>query len=202
MQDIQSEAIEEVVEEAIDLTEASQHFEKFMESLGLDTDDEHMEETPMRVARSRYRELFRGLSEDPREHLAKTFSDGVCDEFVIVGPIQVQSMCAHHFLPFTGVAHVGYIPSNEVVGLSKLARVTKGYSRRPQVQERLTNQIADAIQEELDPVATVVYIDAEHECMTLRGVEEPASMTKTTALRGEATEDESIKQEFFQTIDQ
>jgi GTP cyclohydrolase I len=109
-------------------------------------------------------------------------------------------MCAHHFLPFRGVAHIGYIPDGKVVGLSKLARVTHGYSRRPQVQERLTNQIADAIDEELEPKAVVAVVEAEHECMTLRGVQEPNTMTRTSALRGDALDDDSIKQEFFDLV--
>lgn len=183
-------------------TAAEYHFAKFMESLGLDVfEDEHLYETPERVARSRMNELFAGLDEDPREHLKKTFSapdSGTRDAgFVIVDGISVQSMCAHHFLPFRGQAHIGYIPNNEVVGLSKLARVTDGYARRPQVQERLTNQIADAVHEELEPIATIVVVEAEHECMSLRGVQEPHTMTRTSALRGKARDEEHIKQEFF-----
>lgn len=182
-------------------------FESFMDELGLDLDDEHLADTPRRVVDSRYQELFGGLHRDPRRHLNTTFEDGVGDigeddaGFVIVDGIQVQSMCAHHFLPFRGQAHVGYIPEDEVVGLSKLARVVDGYSRRPQVQERLTNQVADAIQEELDPVATVVVVEAAHECMSLRGAEEPNAMTRTSALRGKARDDPDIKQEFFQLVD-
>lgn len=181
--------------------EAERHFTNFMESLGLDVDnDEHLKDTPDRVVRSRFEELFRGLDEDPKRHLERTFSEGVSDDFVIVGDIQVKSMCAHHFLPFRGQAWVGYIPDKEVVGLSKLARVVDGYARRPQVQERLTSQVADAVYNELDPTAVVVHIDAEHECMSLRGVEEPHASTKTTALRGKAEDEESIKEEFFDMI--
>lgn len=180
---------------------AEYHFGQFLDALGLDLDDEHLEDTPARVARSRFNELFRGLKEDPRRHLEKTFSNGVSDEFVIVGPIEVSSMCAHHFLPFRGEAYVGYIPDDEVVGLSKLARVVDGYARRPQVQERLTNQIADAVHEVLEPQAACVVIRAEHECMTIRGVQEPNAQTVTSALRGEAQEDPSIKAEFLQLID-
>lgn len=185
-----------------DMDEAEEYFSKFIESLGLDVDnDEHLQDTPRRVAKSRINELFRGLNENPDKHLERTFSDGVSDDFVIVGDIQVKSMCAHHFLPFTGKAWIGYIPNDEVVGLSKLARVLDGYARRPQVQERLTNQVANAIYENLEPKAVVVHIDAVHECMSLRGVEEPHSSTLTTALRGDAKDDHTIKSEFFDMID-
>lgn len=189
---------------------AEHHFEKFIEALGLDPrEDEHLKETPERVTRSRFDEIFRGLNEDPREHLSTTFED-IGDHkgdsgWVIVDGIQVQSMCAHHFLPFRGKAHVGYIPSGEGVGLSKLSRVVDGYARRPQVQERLTNQIADAVHEELDPVATIVVIEAEHECMAIRGVQEPETMTRTSALRGKAHPrndhaEPHLKEEFFNLV--
>jgi GTP cyclohydrolase I len=125
----------------------------------------------------------------------------VSDQFVIVDDIQVESMCSHHFLPFRGRAHVGYIPDEEVVGLSKLARVVQGYARRPQVQERLTNQIADAIHDELNPKAVVVFIKATHLCMSCRGVEEAYSATRTTALRGEAKSEPHIKDEFFSMLE-
>lgn len=183
------------------IDEAAAHFEAFLRSLGLDpTNSEHLEDTPRRVARSRINELFEGLQADPSRHLETTFSEGVSDEFVIVDNIEVSSMCAHHFLPFRGTAHVGYIPDEEVVGLSKLSRVVDGYARRPQVQERLTSQIADAIDEKLDPIATVVFVEAEHECMTLRGVCEHATSTRTCALRGKAKEEHHIKQEFFEML--
>lgn len=186
---------------------AEEHFTKFMQALGLDVEgDEHLQGTPDRVVRSRFDELFKGIREDPDRHLERTFEDFGQEEhddggLVIVDNIQVQSMCAHHFLPFRGRAHIGYIPNEKVVGLSKLSRVTKGYSRRPQVQERLTNQIADSIQDNLDPLATVVVVEAEHECMSLRGVQEPNTMTRTSALRGKAREDSTIKEEFFQLVD-
>lgn len=180
---------------------AEYHFQKFMESIGVDPDSEHTSDTPRRVREAYEDELFRGLNEDPKEHLSTTFEEGVTDEFVIVGDIQVQSMCAHHFLPFTGRAWVGYIPRNEVVGLSKLSRVTDGYARRPQVQERLTAQVADAVHQELAAKAVIVHMECEHHCMSLRGVQEPHSSTTTTALRGHAKEREHIKQEFFQSIE-
>lgn len=198
-------------EQGVDRTAALKHFKKFMESLGLDTeDDEHMMGTPRRVVDSRADEIFRGLNEDPCEHLTSAqTSGGTFSEigqyegdagWVIERDIQVQSMCAHHFLPFRGVAHVGYIPTDEAVGLSKLARVVDGFSRRPQVQERLTNQIANAIYETLDAHSTIVVIDAEHECMSLRGVQEPHSSTVTSALRGKARTENHVKQEFFSLL--
>lgn len=187
-----------------DRQKAKAAFDSFIRALGLDTGDEHLADTPRRVADSRIDELFVGLEEDPREYLKTTFENIGQHQgdagWVIVDNIQVQSMCAHHFLPFRGEAHVGYIPREEAVGLSKLARVVNGYARRPQVQERLTNQIANAVHEELDPLATIVVIEAEHECMSLRGVQEPHTMTRTSALRGKARKEEHIKQEFFDLV--
>lgn len=185
--------------------EAAEKFKEFMEIIIPEDEwDEHLEDTPRRVAESRLEEIFRGFHEDPREHLSTTFSDVEQYEgdagWVIVDGIQVQSMCAHHFLPIRGHAHVGYIPTEEAVGLSKLARVVDGYARRPQVQERLTNQVANAVHEELEPHSTVVVIEAEHGCMSVRGVQEPHSMTRTSALRGEAREENHIKEEFFDLV--
>ncbi|MFB6282568.1 MAG: GTP cyclohydrolase I FolE [Halobacteria archaeon] len=186
------------------MNEAEEAFEDFMEALDLDLDDEHMKETPERVARSRLNEIFSGLNEDPRKHLKTTFEDAGQYRgdagWVVEDSLQVQSMCAHHFLPIRGEAFVGYIPRDEVVGLSKLSRVVQGYSRRPQVQERLTNQIANAIYEELDAHSVIVLIKAEHMCMSFRGVQEPNSKTTTSALRGQARNEEHIKQEFFDLI--
>jgi GTP cyclohydrolase I len=192
--------------EVPEIPKAEYHFQMFMEAIGLDDwrESEHLRDTPRRVAESRQNELFRGLDEDPRKHLITTFSDVNQHQgdagWVIEDGIQVQSMCAHHFLPFRGTAHVGYIPQERVVGLSKLARVVDGYARRPQVQERLTNKIADAVQEELDAKATIVSIEAEHECMSLRGVKEPHTTTRTAAIRGDARENSDLKQEFYQLL--
>lgn len=187
-----------------DWDNAIHHYAKFLESIGMDLDDEHLQETPERVVRSRVNELFVGRVEEPRRHLETTFSEAGQYEgdagWVIVDGIQVQSCCSHHMLPFRGSAHVGYIPQGEVVGLSKLARVVDGYARRPQVQERLTNQVADAVFEELDAHSVIVVVEAEHECMALRGVQEPNTMTRTCALRGAARNDAHIKQEFFDLL--
>lgn len=197
-------AIDMVNTDAIPRTkeeQAADAFANFIDALDLDTDDPHLAETPERVARSRVNELFGGLDTTPREHLDTTFPSG-SDDLVVVSDIDVQSMCAHHFLPFRGHAHIGYIPDGDIVGLSKFSRLVDGYARRPQVQERLTGQIADAIHEKLDPKAVLVMLKAEHECMSLRGVEEPNSQTTTIALRGLARDDEGshIKQEFLAAI--
>lgn len=197
--------IDHMTSEVPEQDPAEYHFEKFMEEIGVDPDgDEHLEDTPRRVAQSRRDELFGGLDEDPERHLEKTFSDVEQHKgdagWVIEDNIQVQSMCAHHFLPFRGVAHIGYLPKDEVVGLSKLARVVDGYSRRPQVQERLTNQVADAIDGNLNPRATIVVMVAEHECMSCRGVQEPYSSTRTAAIRGDARGDSNLKQEFYELL--
>lgn len=173
-----------------------------MESLGLDVDSsEHLKDTPRRVHEAFSDELFSGLDKEPSDALTTTFSEGTSDDMVIVDNIQVKSMCAHHWLPFRGHAHVGYIPDDKIVGLSKIPRLVDIYARRPQVQERLTTQIADALYEELDPIASIVVIEAVHECMSHRGVQEPESVTRTSALRGVAEEKEDIKQEFMELAD-
>ncbi len=190
----------------VDREAAQEKFEEFLAELGLDpSDDEHLADTPRRVVDSRVDELFRGLAEDPARHLETTFSDVEQYQgdagWVIVQDIAVKSTCAHHLLPFRGVAHVGYIPQDDVVGLSKLSRVVDGFARRPQVQERLTNQVATAVHEHLNPLAVVVVIEAEHECMSLRGVQESDAYTTTSAVRGQARTNPSIKQEFMSLID-
>ena len=143
-----------------------------------------MSETPGRVARA-YRELFSGLAQDPAELLSTTF-DIDHEEMVLVKDIEVWSTCEHHLLPFHGVAHVAYIPSRhgKITGLSKLARLVDVYARRPQVQERLTSQVADALVQHLHPQGVMVVIECEHQCMTMRGVRKPGSRTVTSAVRG------------------
>lgn len=155
----------------------------FLESIGEDPDREGLVETPDRIARAG-KELFAGLSEDPRETLAKRFTVDT-EEMVLVRDIELYSVCEHHLLPFHGYAHIGYIPSNhQVTGLSKLARLVDAYSRRPQVQERLTQQIADALTTELHAKGVIVVTDCEHLCMTMRGVEKSQARTLTSAVRG------------------
>ncbi len=153
-------------------------------AIGDDPDRDGLRDTPQRVARS-YAELFAGLSQDPAEVIGTTF-DVSHEELVLVKDIEVASCCEHHLLPFTGVAHVGYIPQKggRVAGLSKIARLVDVYARRPQVQERLTTQIAEAMVEQLHARGVIVVVEAEHSCMTLRGVRKPGSKTVTSAVRG------------------
>ncbi|OHR37495.1 GTP cyclohydrolase I FolE [Corynebacterium sp. HMSC075F02] len=153
-------------------------------AVGEDPDREGLKETPARVARA-YREVFAGLFEDPSEVLAKTFNEDH-QELVLVKDIPIYSTCEHHLVPFFGVAHIGYIPGKDgrVTGLSKLARLVDGYAKRPQVQERLTSQVADALVERLDPTSAIVVIEAEHLCMAMRGIRKPGARTVTSAVRG------------------
>ncbi|MDU1065087.1 MAG: GTP cyclohydrolase I FolE [Cutibacterium avidum] len=168
----------------VDLRRARAAVREFLLAIGEDPDREGLRETPERVARAAA-EIFRGLAQDPVEILSKTF-DISHDELVLVRDIEVQSCCEHHLLPFTGVAHVGYIPAKDgrVTGLSKIARLVDVYSRRPQVQERLTTQVADAMVEYLHARGVIVVIECEHMCMTMRGVRKPGSRTVTSAVRG------------------
>ncbi|HET6576149.1 MAG TPA: GTP cyclohydrolase I FolE [Fimbriiglobus sp.] len=151
-------------------------------AVGEDPDREGLLETPDRVARM-YAEIFSGLHTDPAVHLQKTFTQKH-DEMVLVKDIEFASCCEHHLLPFTGKAHIGYLPDGKVVGLSKLARVVEALARRPQVQERMTEDLADLIMRELKPRGVGVIVEAEHSCMTIRGVRKPGSVTVTSALRG------------------
>ena len=153
-------------------------------AVGEDPDRDGLQDTPARVARS-YEELFSGLGQDPAALLATTF-DIQHEELVLVRDVELTSCCEHHLLPFTGVAHVGYIPGPEgrVTGLSKLARLVDVYARRPQVQERLTSQIADALVEHIGASGVIVVVEAEHMCMTMRGVRKRGSRTITSAVRG------------------
>ena len=153
-------------------------------AVGEDPDREGLVETPARVARA-YEEVFAGLHEDPKVHLEKSFSENH-RELVLVRDIPIYSTCEHHLVPFYGVAHIGYIPGPEgkVTGLSKLARVADMYAKRPQVQERLTAQIADAIVEKLNASAVIVVIECEHLCMAMRGIRKPGATTTASAVRG------------------
>jgi GTP cyclohydrolase IA len=153
--------------------------------IGEDPDREGLRETPERVARS-YAEMFQGLRQEPESVLSTTFDIGH-DELVVVKDIEVWSCCEHHLVPFTGVAHIGYIPNTDgrITGLSKLARLVDLYAKRPQVQERLTTQVADALERILEPRGVIVVIECEHLCMTMRGVRKPGSKTVTSAVRGQ-----------------
>ncbi|HQF13585.1 MAG TPA: GTP cyclohydrolase I FolE [Thermogutta sp.] len=151
-------------------------------AVGEDPDREGLRETPARVARM-YAELFQGLRADPRRHLKKVFVEKY-DEVVLVKDISFESICEHHLLPFMGKAHIAYLPDGKVVGLSKLARVVEDISRRPQVQERMTEDIADLLMEELNAKGVTVIIEAIHTCMTVRGIRKPGSLCVTSAVRG------------------
>ncbi len=151
-------------------------------AIGEDPDREGLADTPARVARM-YAELFSGLHEDPRPHLRKFFTEKY-DEIVLVKNISFNSMCEHHMLPFLGEAHIAYVPDGRVIGLSKLARLVDVVARRPQVQERMTETIADLLLEELKAKGVAVVIEATHTCMTIRGVRKPGSVCVTSAMRG------------------
>ncbi|MER0245945.1 GTP cyclohydrolase I FolE [Streptomyces sp. HSW2009] len=154
-------------------------------AVGEDPDREGLRETPARVARA-YKEIFAGLWQEPEDVLTTTFDLGH-DEMVLVKDIEVFSTCEHHLVPFRGVAHVGYIPSGDgkITGLSKLARLVDVYARRPQVQERLTTQIADSLMRILEPRGVIVVIECEHMCMSMRGIRKPGAKTLTSAVRGQ-----------------
>jgi GTP cyclohydrolase I len=151
-------------------------------AVGEDPDREGLQETPARVARM-YAEMFSGLHREPRIHLQKVFTEKY-DEVVLIKDITFCSMCEHHLLPFSGKAHVGYLPDGKVVGLSKLARVVEDVARRPQVQERMTEHIAELIETELGARGVAVVLEASHSCMTIRGIRKPGSMCLTSAMRG------------------
>jgi GTP cyclohydrolase I len=164
---------------------------------GDDPTREGLLDTPSRVAKS-YRELFAGYESDPREYLQRTFEEvGGYDELVVLSDIRVVSFCEHHMLPVIGRAHVGYLPTNRVVGISKLARVVQGFSRRLQIQEKLTAEIAEAVQDILQPKGVGVVIEAEHSCMTLRGVNNPGAVLTTSRLLGVIRDDPRTREEFL-----
>ena len=168
-----------------------------IEWAGDDPAREGLIDTPKRVAKS-YRELFAGYETDPRAYLERTFEEvGGYDELVVLSDIRVVSFCEHHMLPVIGRAHVGYLPNKRVVGISKLARVVNGFSRRLQIQEKLTADIAQAIQDILEPLGVGVVIEAEHSCMTLRGVNSPGSSLTTSALLGVIRDDPRTREEFL-----
>jgi len=167
-------------------------------AIGENPDREGLIKTPNRVARA-YAELVAGLQDDPKRHLKTVFAEEY-DEVVLLRDIEFHSLCEHHLLPFTGVAHVAYLPRGKVVGLSKLARLVEGFARRPQVQERLTVQIADALMEELNPVGAACVIEASHTCMTIRGAKKRGSTMVTSALRGIFKENPSSRAEMLALI--
>jgi GTP cyclohydrolase I len=167
-------------------------------AVGEDPDREGLRDTPDRVARM-YAELFAGLGKDPRALLQRTFTQKY-DEMVLERDIGFESMCEHHLLPFIGKAHIAYLPNGKIVGLSKLARVVEVLSRRPQVQERMTEELADLLMAELEPRGVAVILEASHTCMTIRGVRKPSSICTTSAMRGAFKENQSTRAELMALI--
>jgi len=168
----------------VDVARVERAVREILAAVGEDPDRDGLARTPARVA-AMYAEVFSGLAEDPADHLAVTFELDH-DEMVMIRDIPFYSVCEHHLVPFIGKAHVAYIPNDDgrITGLSKLARLVEGFSRRPQVQERLTTQIADALVERLEPRGVLVVIEAEHLCMSMRGVRKPGTVTVTSQVRG------------------
>jgi GTP cyclohydrolase I len=169
-----------------------------LEAIGEDPDREGLRHTAKRVAKM-YSDLFHGLYENPRAHLTVQF-DEQHDEMVLVKDVPFYSMCEHHLLPFQGQAHVAYLPHGKVVGLSKIVRVVEVFARRPQIQERLTSQIADLMMEELDAHGAAVVIEASHTCMTMRGVKKPGSNVVTSAMRGIFKTSDVTRNEFMSLV--
>lgn len=186
------------VTEGVDARRIERAVREILLAVGEDPDREGLKETPARVARM-YAELFAGLHEDPRVHLKKFFTEKY-DEVVLVRDISFNSICEHHMLPFMGKAHIGYLPGGRVVGLSKLARVVEGVARRPQVQERMTEQIARLLEEELEVKGVAVVIEAVHTCMTVRGVRKPGAVCVTSAMKGVFRSSPSTRAEIMTLI--
>lgn len=170
-----------------------------LEAIGEDPDREGLVETPARVA-AMYEEIFAGIADDPKNYM-KVFTEADNDEVVVVRDIPLYSMCEHHLLPFIGKAHIAYIPSNgKVIGLSKLARIVSSFAKRPQLQERITSQVADFLEQELNPLGVAVVVEAEHLCMTMRGARAAGAVTKTSALRGIAKSDARTRAEIMSLL--
>ena len=169
-----------------------------LEGMGENPDREGLRETPKRVARM-YEEIYGGMTEEARSHLSRTFSVEH-NEMVVEKDIVFYSTCEHHLMPFYGKAHVAYIPDGKVVGLSKLARTVEVYARRLQIQEQMTGQIADAVMEYLKPQGVMVLVEAEHMCMTMRGIKKPGSRTVTLARRGVFETDPGLEERFFHLL--
>src|SRR6201996_2599297 len=182
----------------VDIPRIERAVREILFAVGENPDREGLLKTPNRVARA-YAELMAGLAEDPRRHLKTVFHERY-DEVVLLRDIEFHSLCEHHLLPFTGRAHVAYLPGGKVVGLSKLARLVEGYARRPQVQERLTTQIAHALMDELNPIGAACVVEATHTCMTIRGVRKPGSVMVTSALRGIFKENPASRAEVLSLI--
>jgi len=182
----------------VDLKRIEKAVREILAAVGEDPDREGLLETPARVARM-YAEMFSGLKQDARQHLKKVFTEQY-DEVVLVRDITFCSMCEHHLLPFIGKAHIAYAPKGKVLGLSKLARLVEVITRRPQVQERMTEEIANLLVEELDAKGVAVVVEASHSCMTIRGVKKPGSMCLTSAMKGIFRSNVSSRAEVMQLI--
>lgn len=183
---------------SVDLPRIERAVREILAAVGEDPDREGLLETPARVARM-YAELFQGLHQNPRELLRKCFTEKY-DEVVLVRDISFCSMCEHHLLPFYGWAHIGYVPDGKVLGLSKLARLVEAVARKPQVQERMTEQIANLLGEELNAKGVAVIVEASHSCMTIRGVRKPGSMCVTSAMKGIFRSNLSSRAEIMQLV--
>lgn len=195
---MESKSKNEDSKEAMDLPRIERAVREILAAVGEDPDREGLKETPSRVARM-YAEMFGGLHTDPRLDLQKFFTEQY-DEIVLVRDISFCSMCEHHLLPFMGKAHIGYLPNGKVIGLSKLARVVETVARRPQVQERMTEEIANLLLEELDAKGVAVVVEATHSCMTIRGVRKPGSLCLTSAMKGKFRDNISTRSEVMQLI--
>ena len=182
----------------VDQKKVQEAIKLLLEGIGEDTDREGLKETPERIGRM-YEEICGGMDQDAGEHLSKVFSVDN-NEMVLEKDITFYSMCEHHLMPFYGKAHLAYIPNGKVTGLSKLARTVEVYSRRPQIQERLTVQIADALERTLDPKGIMVMLEAEHTCMTMRGIKKPGSKTITTVTRGEFKENMELQKQYLAMV--
>jgi GTP cyclohydrolase IA len=189
---------ENLSSQPVDLERIQRAVREILIAVGEDPDREGLLETPARVSRM-YAEMFGGLRQDPRQHLKKVFNEPY-DEVVLVKDISFCSMCEHHLLPFHGKAHIGYVPNGKVLGLSKLARLVEVISRRPQVQERMTEEIANLMVSELGAKGVAVVVEASHSCMTIRGVRKPGSMCVTSAMKGLFRNNVSSRAEVMQLI--
>ena len=182
----------------VDQKKVQEAIKLLLEGIGEDTDREGLKETPERIGRM-YEEICGGMDQDAGEHLSKVFSVDN-NEMVLEKDITFYSMCEHHLMPFYGKAHIAYIPNGRVTGLSKLARTVDVYARRPQIQERLTVQIADALERALNPRGVMVMLEAEHTCMTMRGIKKPGSKTITTVTRGDFRTDRGLQKQFLSMV--
>ena len=186
------------VNNKMDKEKIEQAVRLFLEGIGEDINREGLIDTPKRIS-NMCEEIFAGLSDDASKYLSKTFNAS-SNEMVIEKDITFYSVCEHHIVPFYGKAHIGYIPNGKVVGLSKLARTVEVYAKRPQIQEQMTAEIADAIMKELDAKGAIVMIEAEHMCMTMRGIKKPGTKTVSYAVRGEFVEDKDLQNKFMMLV--